>query len=171
MTDLRVDACSLFPSASGFLGRRRNAARAGLLSTLAGFLRQALAPDERVRFVARACRQGVGAGPAAPRGHVERCAVIVTDRRLLVVQLDARGRPGARREHARLEEVRGTRARALRAWRIELGDGTRLRFLALARADRRRLDELLFARPGAPSARSLQVLADPAGRVGRPEVA
>jgi hypothetical protein len=171
MKGLSVDVESLFPPASGFFERRRNAARAELLSSLAELLRTTLAPAERVRFLARACRHGVGAGSsAAPRGHAERCSIVVTDRRLLLLQIDRHGQPGARREHARLEEIRGTRAPALRVWRIELGDGRKLRF-ALARADRRRLDELLFARPGPKSPCSLEPLPAPWELGRRREVA
>jgi hypothetical protein len=159
--ELGVDAEMLFPAASNTFARRRNAARRELLAGLADLLEATLAPRERIRWAARACRCGVDA-PATATGwaanHQEKAAVLVTDRRLLLVQLDRRGRPGARREQVRLDQVRGTLDRAWRSWRVYLGDGTLLRFVAVRADDRRRLGELLFARPGAARGRSLEPL-------------
>lgn len=159
--ELPVDVATLFPAASGTFARRRNAARRELLAGLAELLAGTLAPRERIRWAARACRRGVDAsasGTGWVAHHQERAAVVVTDRRLLLVQLDRRGRPGVRREQVLLDQIRGTVDRPWRSWRIQLGDGTPLEFVAVRADDRRRLGELLYARPGATNARSLQPL-------------
>lgn len=156
-----VDAASLYPEPDGFLGRRAKAARAKLLAGLEGVLAKALAPGETVRYVARGCRFFLAEywfGGAAAYYH-NATALVLTDRRLLLVQIDRRGRPGDLKNQVSLTAVRGAGRTLLSGWIIRLADGSKLSFTALRGADRKRLEALLPGGDGPKSAqRSLEHL-------------
>lgn len=159
---LLVDDAVVAASSPGFLGRRRDAARARLLAEVAVLLSSSLDAGERVRWLARGCRRVAAASssPAWVAAPLERAAIVVTDRRLVLIELDGRGRPAARREQVALDRIRGTRAAPFRPWRVDLADGTALRFVQVSGEDRRRLGALLFARPGPRTERDLTQLGD-----------
>ena len=142
---LSVDLSTLYPEADGFFDRRTKARRAKLLAGIEVVLRKALAPGETIRYVARGCRYFLGeywfGGGAAY--HHNMTALVLTDRRLLLVQIDGRGRPGDIKNQVQLAAIRGAGRSFLSGWRIRLADGTRLSFVALRAADRKRLQALL----------------------------
>ena len=136
---------TLYPEADGFFGRRTKARRAKLLAGIEGVLLEALAPGETIRYVARGCRYFLGEywfGGGAAYYH-NMTALVLTDRRLLLVQIDRRGRPGDIKNQVQLAAIRGAGRSFLSGWRIRLADGTRLSFVALRAADRKRLQALL----------------------------
>ncbi|WP_243338143.1 hypothetical protein [Anaeromyxobacter soli] len=158
---LPVDAASLYPEPDGFLGRRAKAQRAKLVDGIAGVLRTALAPGETIRYAARGMRYflfeyAFGGAPAYVHNIT---ALVLTDRRLLLVQLDGRGRPGDIKNQVPLPALRGAGRHFLSGWRIRLADGSCLRFVGLRAADRKRLEALLPAVDGPKAAEpSLQHL-------------
>lgn len=158
---LPVDPATLHPEPDGFLGRRARARREKLLSGIADVLRRALAPGERIRYAAAGCRYYLGeywfAGAAAY--HHNRMALVLTDQRLLLVQVGSRGKPGDIKNQVPLREIRGAGRSFLSGWRIRLADGTHLAFVALKRSDRTRLAALLPKADGPKAAQpSLQHL-------------
>ncbi len=144
-TDLPVEAKTLYPEDDGFLGRRSKANRAKLLAGVDGVLRKALAPGETVRYVARGSRYFVVeyalAGVAAQFHNLT--ALVLTDRRLLLIQVDHRGRARDIKNQVALELIRGSGRSAITSWRILLADGSKLAFISMKRADRKRLEALL----------------------------
>ncbi|WP_242345092.1 hypothetical protein [Anaeromyxobacter terrae] len=150
---LPVDPASLYPEPDGFLGRRAKAQRAKLVAGIEGVLRTALAPGETIRYVARGCRfflfeYALGGAPA----HVHNLtALVLTDRRLLLVQLDWRGRAGDIKNQVPLTAIRGA-GRSLSGWRIRLADGSSLKFVSIRAADRKRLEALLPTADGPKAA-------------------
>ncbi len=150
-TDLPVDATTLYPEDDGFFGRRAKANRAKLLAGVEGVLRKALAPGETIRYVARGCRYYLGEymlGGAAARIH-NLTALVLTGRRLLLVQVDSRGRARDIKNEVALERIRGAARSAITGWRILLADGSKLAFVSMTGADRRSLEALLSPQ-GAP---------------------
>jgi hypothetical protein len=151
---LPVDPASLFPEGDGFFARRSKARRAGLLAGIADVLARALAPGETLRWAARGYRYAAGefyfAGWAAY--HHNQTALVLTDRRLLLVQVGSRGKAADIKNQVPLAAIRGARGRSLGGFGIALADGTRLAFIGLPRADRRRLEALLPRSEGPRSA-------------------
>lgn len=143
--DLAVDGATLYPENDGFLGRRAKARRAKLLAGLGDVLQRALAPGETVRYVARGVRyhlvEHVFGGAAVAQYH-NMTAIVVTDRRLLLVQLGRAGKARDVKNEVPLAAIREARKGFL-AFRIQLADGTKLRFVSLPGADRKRLEALL----------------------------
>jgi hypothetical protein len=158
---LPVDPSSLYPEPDGLFARRAKARRAKLLAGIEDVLSRALAPGETIRYAARACRYFLGEywfGGAAAYYH-NATTLVLTDRRLLLVQLDRRGRPGDLKNQVPLAAIRGAGRSFLAGWRIRLADGTKLSFVALRAADRKRLEALLPAAEGPKAAEpSLQHL-------------
>ena len=142
---LPVNLSTLYPEGDGLFDRRTKARRAKLLGGIEVALRKALAPGETIRYVARGCRYFLGeywfGGGAAY--HHNMTALVLTDRRLLLVQIDGRGRPGDMKNQVQLAAIRGAGRSFLSGWGIRLADGTRLSFVALRAADRKRLQALL----------------------------
>lgn len=154
---LPVDGATLYPEDDGFFGRRAKARRAKLLANVDGVLRCALAPGETIRYAARATRyffaEHVFGGAAAQYHNMT--ALVVTDRRLLLVQIGSRGKPGDIKNQVALAAIRGARAKLLGVgWTIEVASGRPLRFVSVRRADRRRLEALLSPAGHAPPARA-----------------
>jgi hypothetical protein len=150
-----VEEATFHAGGDGFLGRRAARRRAKLVGSVAPVLATALQPGEVVRFATRGYRYWFSeyyfAGVAAyVHNHT---ALVLTDRRLLLVQLRGRG-AGDLKHQVRLGELRGAESPLLGAWRLALADGTKLAFVGVPRADRRRLAALLAetqARAGAPA--------------------
>jgi hypothetical protein len=146
----------------GANSRRRDAgARARLLASTAGVLLAALAPGERVRWLARCCREvdppSAAAGWAAVT--VERTAVVVTDRRVVLLQLDEAGKPGRRRDQIALERIGSILSAPWRRCRLRLCDGSAVSLVGIPSEDRRRLLALVPDRRGGEGGRGLEPLA------------
>jgi len=151
---LPFEAGTLYPDGEGFLARRAKARRAKLLAGVADVLRRALAPGETVRYAARGVRYSLFEhlfGGAAVAQYHNMTALVLTDRRLLLVQLDRRGRPADIKNEVPLAAVRGAGRAALVLFRLRLADGSKLSFASVRDADRKRLQALLPATAdGAP---------------------
>lgn len=147
---LPLELATLYPEGDGFLARRAKAARAKLLGGIDDVLRRALAPGETIRLAARGTRyffaEYVFARAAA--SHHNRAALVLTDRRLLVIHLGRGGRAADIKLQVPLAAIRGTGRAFLSIWEIRLADGGRLRWFGIGRADRRRLEALLPAGAG-----------------------
>jgi hypothetical protein len=151
--DLPLDPATFHPDGDGFLGRRARATREKLLAGLADVLRRALGPGETVRYLARGIRyhvlEHVFGGAAVAQYH-NMTALVLTDRRLLLLQIDRRGKAADIKNELPLAAVRGART-GMMGLRIELADGTKLRFVSVRRADAKRLAALLPSAAGPKS--------------------
>jgi hypothetical protein len=149
-----VDEATLFPEGDGFFEKRAKAARKKLLDALAPVLVRGLAPGERVRFLAVGVRyafwEAYFARVAAEQHN--RTALVVTDRRLLLLQVTTRNKPADLKSQIRLGRIRKAGTRFTRiGWKLELADGTTLSFIRIPKKDRARLEKLLLE-PTAPAA-------------------
>jgi hypothetical protein len=165
--DLPVDAETVFPETRGFFVRRANAQRAKLLAKNADTLRRALQPGERIRSAALGMRYWFWelyfAGWAAYVHN--QCLVVLTDRRLLLLQVSARGNPGDLKNQVRLEELRGTKPKAFLSFAnpftLLTADGKTVKLTRIPKRERARLASLLPSgapAPRAPQAQSLEHL-------------
>jgi hypothetical protein len=156
---IEVDAAILYPEDDGFFGKRAKKARAKLLAGIDEPLRKALVPGEPVRYVTRGCRywaaEYIFSGQAA-RAH-NLVALVVTDRRLLLVQLDTRGKAGDMKNQIPLAEIRRVAGTLLSGWRLELADGTKEAFVYVPKKDRKRLEPLLVPVTGGAPTRAAPV--------------
>jgi hypothetical protein len=163
--DLPLEAETVFPEGDGPLERRRAAARAKLLASLRPVLEKALQPGERVRYAARGVRYSsfefYFSGYSVAY-YSNLTALVLTDRRLLLLQVTSRGRPRDIKNQLRLAEVRSSRKRLGWSWEIRLADGTKLVFVGMNRVDWKALGTLLprpeEAGKPVPGARSLEHL-------------
>src|SRR5512138_1149564 len=125
------DAATLYPEDDGFFGKRAKKGRAKLLSGIDELLRRALAPGETIRYAARACRYAtleyVFSGNAARYHNL--VALVVTDRRVLMIHLTSGGKPADIKNQIPLAEIRRAGKATLSGWRLELADGTRQAFV------------------------------------------
>jgi hypothetical protein len=143
--DLPVDAATLYPEDDGFLGRRAKAARVKLLGGIADVLRRALAPGETVRYAARGVRYHVVEhvfGGAAVAQYQNMTALVLTDRRLLLVQLGRSGKAADMKNEVPLAAIQGAK-KGFMGLRIKLADGKKLQFASMRGADAKRLQGLL----------------------------
>ncbi len=149
--DLPIDRATFYPEGDGFFARRARARRAKLLTGVADVLRRALSPGETVRYAARGVRyslwEHVFGGSALAQYH-NMTALVLTDRRLLLVQLGMRGKAGDIKNQVALEAIQGAKRGFLSGWGPRLADGTKLTFMSVRATDRKRLEALL---PGAPA--------------------
>jgi hypothetical protein len=149
-----VDAAALFPEPDGFLAKRAKTARAKLVAGIREVLAKALAPGETIRFAARGTRYAFGefyfAGWAAY--YHNQTALVLTDRRLLVVHVGSRGKPADIKFQLRPEAIRKVSSGVFSGFALDLADGTKLKFTRVPAADRKRLGALLpaAADPKAP---------------------
>jgi hypothetical protein len=152
-----VDAATLFPEGDGFLARRAKARRAKLLAGVADVLHRALAPGETVRYLAPGVRYWFREhlfGGAAVSQYQNLTALVLTDRRLLLLQLGIRGRAGDIKNQVALGAIRGAKRSFLSGWRVRLADGTKLSFIRVRAPDRKRLEALLAQAAGPDGPRS-----------------
>jgi hypothetical protein len=165
--DLPVDAETVFPETRGFFVRRANARRAKLLLRNADTLRRALHPSERIRYAALGMRYWFWelyfAGWAAYVHN--QCLLVVTDRRLLMLQLTTRGNPGDLKNQLRLEQIRGTQPKAFLSFAnpftMLTADGGKVKLTRIPKRDRARLASLLpsgATAPRPPQAQSIEHL-------------
>jgi hypothetical protein len=144
-SDLPVDTAVLFPEDDGFLGRRAKTARTKLLGGVADVVRRALAPGETVRYAARGVRyhlfEHVFGGAAVAQYH-NLTALVLTDRRLLLLQVGRGGKAGDMKNEVPLSAVQEAR-KGFMGLRIRLADGTKLQFSSMRGKDAKRLAALL----------------------------
>lgn len=128
----------------GFMARRLSKKKYRLLKRIDPRLRAILEPDERVRFLT------VGAGLSFVEsyfmgmfGHLLNYrALVLTDRRMLLVQIDWRERPKQLLEQIRWRTVDGIKRSIFGNLAVTLRDGTKRVFQGVPRADRKMLHEL-----------------------------
>ncbi|HEY6106691.1 MAG TPA: hypothetical protein VIV59_11950, partial [Anaeromyxobacteraceae bacterium] len=149
--DLPIDAEAAFPEGDGFLERRAAAGRARLLARLRQVLLVALEPGERIQYAARGVDRAAAAGSYLAQ-LANQTALVLTDRRLLMVQVDRKGAPRDVKNQARLPAIRAAKAGALSPFQIRLQDGVKLRWAQVPRRDRRTLAERLPERAPAEPA-------------------
>jgi hypothetical protein len=152
--DLPLDAATLYPEGDGFFARRAKARRAKLLGGVADVLRRALAPGEAVRYVARGVRYSVWEhvfGGAAVAQYHNMTALVLTDRRLLLLQIGARGNVGDIKNEIPVTAIHGA-SKGTMGLRLSLADGTKLRFVSVAGKDGKRIVALLPKAPGPKAA-------------------
>ena len=144
----------------GFFVRRRNSSRARLLKALAPLFASALEPSEVIRFVARgylySAAEFLLSGHLAAM-HTNQTALVLTDRRLLWIQVDSKGRPKDLKNQVKVERIRRVTSRWSGQWILETLAREKLVFNSIPRADRSALVSLI---PGSPTAPR-----DPSGSV------
>jgi hypothetical protein len=151
--DLPVDAATLYPEPDGFFGRRAKARRAKLLRGVEDVLRRALAPGELVRYAARGVRYSVFEhffGGAAVSQYHNMTALVLTDRRLLLLQVRPRGKAGDIKNEVPLAAIQRAK-KGLTGLTLQLADRTKLRFVSVPGRDGKRLAALL-PQAGGPAA-------------------
>ncbi len=152
--DLPVDPATLYPEDDGFFARRAKARRAKLLDGVADVVRRALAPGETIRYAARGVRyhllEHVFGGAAVAQYH-NMTALVLTDRRLLLVQIGRAGKAGDIKNEVPLAAIQGA-SKGFTGLRIQLADGTKLRYVSVSGRDRKRLEALLPRASGPRSA-------------------
>lgn len=151
---LPVDAETLFPEPRGASDRRRNTRRAERLASARSVLERALEPGERIRFSLPGIRffplEYFLSGMIASR-LTNAQTLVLTDRRLLLIQTDRRGRPADIKNAVPLAHVRAVK-QALGRVNLELADGETLGLIGLGR-DAKRLAALV---PASPRARTVR---------------
>jgi hypothetical protein len=145
--ELVLDPEAVFPETTGFFVTRANDRRAKLLQNLKPVLVKALDAGEKVRYAARVVRYEVGEFMFS--GHLaavysNQMALVLTDRRLLMLYVDNSGKPRDIKNQVRLSELCGAKRRR---WgghlRLTLKDGKILSFMSGAKADRKVLEAAL----------------------------
>lgn len=151
--DLPLDAEAVFPEGGGFFESRAAAARAKLLGKLRPVLARALEAGEQVRYAARAVQyfplEFVFSGYAVAQAS-NFAALVLTDRRLLLVSVRGRGQPRDIKNQIRLAEIHSSRKRLGRHFELRLADGKKLAFMGLRGADARVLGAALPRAEGKP---------------------
>jgi len=152
--DLPLDAAALCPEGDGFLERRRAARRARWISRLRPVL-QKLEPGEVVRHVALGVRYRFAEfyfSAYLVAHHANLTALVLTDRRLLLVACKTNGTPRDVKNQIRLEQLREVKPRRVfGGLHLVLADGQKPFFTSVPRADAKRLAELAASRPTAPA--------------------
>ena len=149
--DLPVDLDRVFPKLDGWGTERANRKRAELLAKAAPVLKAALAPDERVQYVATGIVslwwEQLMAGWASML--LNRTTLVLTTQRLLLIHTNSRGRPESYVNQIRLDGIR----RVTRGWlggalKLTLGRGSRT-LTGMRRSDAKQLTTVLAGRPTA----------------------
>lgn len=158
---LRVEAETLFPETTGFFVKRRNKRRADVLGQIKSVVERALQPEETVRYAARGMRyiwwEYYLTGVAVAQ-YSNMQALVLTDRRLLLIHVSSRGKPGDIKNAVALGDVRTVTKKFGSRLVLELADGKQLAFTGLGK-DAKVLAGLIPATPGPKAAeRSLQHL-------------
>ncbi len=167
MGDIAYDLEQMFPEREGMFGRSRTKAKLKIIKNLLPGLRSALLEGEELRYVARGYilrwwEQMFAGGGVAYYTNIT--CVVLTDRRILLVNTNGRGRQQHFRNQIPYTELREVKMRSSlsTAAVLKLKDGTKLTMGGFRGADRkqmqRHIPELIEQMPeGAPRlARSLQ---------------
>jgi hypothetical protein len=153
--DLPLEVATLYPENDGYFGRRAKARRAKVLEGIADVLRKALAPGETIRYAARGVRYSLWEhffGGSAVAQYHNMTAIVLTDRRLLLVQVDRRGRAADIKNEVPLAAIRRAGRASLVLLQLRLADGSKLSFTSMRGADRKRLEALLPRAGAEPAA-------------------
>ena len=121
--ELPLEKATLYPEDDSFFGRRAKARRAKLLAGVEEALRRALAPGETIRYAARGVRYHLVEhlfGGAAVAQYHNMTALVLTDRRLLLLQLGRRGKIGDIKNEVPLDAIEGAKSAAIFGWRVLL---------------------------------------------------
>lgn len=146
--DLPVDLERAFPKLDGWGMKRANRKRAELLARAAPVLKAALAPDERVQYVAAGVVslwwEQVMAGWVSML--INRTTLVLTTQRLLLIHTNSRGRPESYVNQIRLDGIRSVK----RGWlggalKLTLGRGSRT-LTGIRRSDSTQLATMLTGR-------------------------
>jgi hypothetical protein len=146
---LPLEEATLFPEGDGFFEKRAKKARRKVLDALAPVLARGLEPGERIRQLAVGVRYSFWESFFARHAadYHNRTALVVTDRRLLLLQVTSGNKPGDLKAQVRLGRIRSARQRSLGGWKLELADGTAVAFIRIPKRDRTRLEKLLLELP------------------------
>ncbi len=142
--ELPVDRATAFPE-GGFFVRRANQARQKLLDRIAPALSRALAPGETIRYAARGAQYFAleyALSGFAVAQWANFTALVLTDRRLLLLQVSSRGKLRDVKNQVRLSELRGAKKR-FSSLDVHLADGKKLRFVSIPGRDAKALAALL----------------------------
>jgi len=153
-SEIAVDEACLVPDAWGWTARRVHKQRLKVIQGLRPALSRLIASGERVRFVTLAVRYSMleyyFQGAFAMLNN--RYALVLTDRRLILVQVHGRAlRPADIKLDVPLSAIQSAKGMVLQ---LKLRDGSKLRLSGLARLDRKHLVEQLSVKgaSGAPAA-------------------
>lgn len=134
------------PKASGWLERRRAAARLRLLKKLEPKLARVLRMGERVRFVTKGSRASMAerffAGHAVAY-HINLRALVFTTERVILIHIGALSRPRALVSELSYASIRKLRSTWNGFCEVTLANGKTHRFSGVPRADRKFLREFL----------------------------
>ncbi len=154
----------VLPEPKGFFDRRFVAGRKKLLAAFTPVLRTALEPGERVHAVGQGFRyqrmEYLLTGHATAQ-FANQTALVLTDRRLLMLSVGVSGRPRDIKNQVRLSEIRGVKkpSRFGSGVLFELADGSKLDFRGLHKRDSAALLERVRGNEDATrGARSLEHL-------------
>jgi hypothetical protein len=123
----------------GFFARRRARQRFQLLRRLEGDIGRMLEPGERVEYVSWATEYSALEAYFMGLWHylLNRRAVLLTDRRILLLQIDSRRRLRELKYQIRYEAIRGFSRRTLGHLSLELRNQQKVALTGLPRADRK----------------------------------
>jgi hypothetical protein len=129
----------IFQGGEGFFARRLAKQRFQLLSRLEGDIGRMLEPGERVEYVSWATEYSALEAYFMGLWHylLNRRAVLLTDRRILLLQIDSRRRLRELKFQIRYEAIRGFSRRTLGYLSLELRNGQKVALTGLPRADRK----------------------------------
>jgi len=150
--DTPYDYQTLFRS-GGFLARRASQKKLGLLKKVDEALRAMLRPSERVVFLCHAVAHSFWESyfVGLVIYYLNRRALVLTNERIILIQIDSRRRPRDLRSQIPLGAVESLKRSGLRNVVLRLRSGARLVFVSLSRGDRKSLVELTSAAPGMAS--------------------
>ena len=119
------------PTTTASSGGARRPPRVKLLGGVADVLRRALAPGETIRYVARGVRYSLFEhvfGGAAVAAYTNMTALVLTDRRLLLVQIRRSGKPADIKNEVPLSAIHAAK-KGFTGLGLQLADGTKLKFV------------------------------------------
>lgn len=132
-------------SAEGFFARRASQKKLRLLKRLDGRLRAMFWPDEKVLFLATGVPYSVL--EAYFLGHffyyLSLRALVLTNERLILIQVDSRHRPGHLKSQLLLTDIQQIAGTGLGNTRVRLRSGKKYVLASVPRRDRKRLAALL----------------------------
>ena len=129
---------------SGWWARRLSRKKRKLIDRIEGKVRAILAPGERVRYLSF----GIGVSFLESyflgwlMAYLNRRAILLTDRRIILLQIDRRDRPGVVVSQVRYGCIRKVGRTLLGNTRLTLGDDTHHVFAYVPRRDRKFLQKL-----------------------------
>jgi hypothetical protein len=131
--------------ASGFWARRRSRKKFRMLKRISPTVRRLLRDGEKVRYVTTGKRYSVLQAylGAAAIGFLNRRALMVTNQRIILLQMGNRFKPGELAEQIRYSAVAELSSTLLGSTRIRFATGQRVTLTNMPRADRKFLVRLI----------------------------